>query len=55
MEGQNGLIGFEGGKPCKNLGGKQQKICSAALPSRREKKSLKRTFEKGLNQSKNPF
>ena len=39
----------------KNWGRKRQKICSAALPSRREKKSLKRTFEKGLNQSKNPF
>ena len=35
----NGLTGLEGGKPCKKFGGKRQKICSVALPSRREKKS----------------
>ena len=49
------VIPLEGGKPCKNFRGKRQKIRSATLPSRREKKSWK-TFEKDvLKQSKNCF
>ena len=45
-----------GRKTLQKLRKKTTKNCSAALPSRREKKSLKRTFEKDvLKQSKNYF
>ena len=49
-EGQKGLIGFQGQKPCKNLEGKQQKFEWWSLkPTRREKEEknyLKRILKK---------
>ena len=46
MKGYNGHTGLWREKPCKNLGGKRQKICCGALPSRREReKVLKKWFE----------
>ena len=49
-EGQKGLTGLQGQKPCKNLEGKRQKFGSWSLePTRRERKEknyLKRTLKK---------
>ena len=49
-EGQKGLTGLQGQKPCKNLEGKQQKFEWWSLePTRREKEEknyLKRTLKK---------
>ena len=49
-EGQNGLTGFQGQKPCKKFEGKQQKLEWWSLePTRREgkaRKSLNSDFEK---------
>ena len=49
-EGQKGLIGLQGQKPCKNLEGKRQKNGWWSLePTRRERKTknyLKSNFEK---------
>ena len=49
-EGQNGLTGFQGQKPCKKFEGKRQKLESWSLkPTRRERKtwkSLNSDFEK---------
>ena len=49
-EGQKGLIGLQGQKPCKNLEGKTTKIGWWSLePTRRERKEknyLKSNFEK---------
>ena len=49
-EGQNGLTGLQGQKPCKNLEGKRQKFGWWSLePTRREKEEknyLKRTLKK---------
>ena len=36
-EGHKGLTSLERQKPCKNSGGKRQKILSGALPNRRER------------------
>ena len=42
-EGQKGLTGFYGQKPCKNLEGKQQKFDGGAKSQRREREK-KRTI-----------
>ena len=44
-EGQKRLTGLQGQKPCKNLGGKQQKIDGGALAKSEREKRLK-SFEK---------
>ena len=52
-KGYNGHTDLWREKPCKILGGKRQKICCGALPSRREKEKSLKTFEKGeLNKSR---
>ena len=40
-EGQKGLIGLQGQKPCKNLEGKQQKLDDGAQSQRGEREKLK--------------
>ena len=42
-EGQKGLIGFKGQKPCKNLEGKRQKLIGVAK-SQRGERERKRTI-----------
>ena len=44
-EGQKRLTGLQGQKPCKNLGGKRQKIDGGALAKSEREKRLK-SFEK---------
>ena len=39
-EGQKGLTGLRGEKPCKKFGGKQQKISLVALTKRMREKSF---------------
>ena len=46
-EGQKRLTGLQGQKPCKNSGGKRQKIDGGAFSQRRERKVeklLKKSF-----------
>ena len=45
-EGQKGLTGLGRQKPCKNLGGKRQKIFGGALAKSEREEKLKKTFEK---------
>ena len=40
-EGQKGLTGLQGQKPCKNLEGKQQKLDGGAQSQRGEREKLK--------------
>ena len=40
-EGQKGLTGLQGQKPCKNLEGKQQKLDDGAQSQRGEREKLK--------------
>ena len=44
-EGQKRLTGLQGQKPCKNLGGKRQKIDGGAL-AKSEREKSKKKFEK---------
>ena len=55
-KGYCGHTGLWREKPCKKLGGKQQKICCGALPSQRERDKSLKTFEKcELNKSRSDF
>ena len=55
-KGYNGHTSLWREKPCKKLGGKRQKKCCRALPSRREGEESLKTFEKGeLNKSRSNF
>ena len=45
-EGQKRLIGLQGQKPCKNLGGKWQKIDGGAYSQRGEREKLKNYLKK---------
>ena len=47
-EGQKGLTGQQGQKPCKNLEGKRQKLDSGAQSQRGEREKRKELFEKYL-------
>ena len=51
-EGWNGLTGLERGKPCKNLGGKQQKIDEWACPSWRDKEKFEKLLKSEFEQVK---
>ena len=54
-KGYNGHIGLWREKPCKKLGGKRQKICCGALPSRRERGKFENFLKKCFEQVKNWF
>ena len=55
MKGYNGHTGLWREKPCKNLGGKRQKIAVEPCRVGEREESLK-TFEKGvLNKSRSDF
>ena len=45
-EGQKRLTSLQGQKPCKNLGGKRQKIDGGALAKSEREERLKKLFEK---------
>ena len=47
-EGQKRLTSLQGQKPCKNLGGKRQKIDGGAFSQVGEREKLKKLFEKVL-------
>ena len=47
-KGYNGHTGLWREKPCKKLGGKQQKICCGALPSWRERRKFENFLKKML-------
>ena len=47
-EGQKRLTGLQGQKPCKNLGGKRQKIIGGALAKSEREESLKNFLKKCL-------
>ena len=45
-KGQKRLTGLQGQKPCKNLGGKRQKIVGGALAKSERDESFEKLFEK---------
>ena len=54
-EGQKGLTGLQGQKPCKNLEGKRQKFGWWSLKPTRREKEEKNYLKRALKKSKSVF